>query len=66
MDFDLNTLRIVVMLLGLVAFLALWRHTWSRQRSDEHLRAALSPFSGDAPPAPAAAVFGSKNKGEPT
>jgi hypothetical protein len=45
---DLNALRIVVMLAGLALFLALWRHTWSRQREAEHIRAAMSPFSGDA------------------
>jgi hypothetical protein len=53
---DLNALRIVVMLAGLALFLALWRHTWSRQREGEHALAAMSPFSGDvARDAPAVA-----------
>jgi cbb3-type cytochrome oxidase subunit 3 len=46
--FDLNTLRIVVMLVGLGAFLALWRYLWSPARRSEHAAAALAPFTGDA------------------
>ena len=47
--FELNALRIVVMLIGLVAFLALWRHTWRKARRAEHDAAAMAPFIGDAP-----------------
>jgi cbb3-type cytochrome oxidase subunit 3 len=41
---DVNTLRIAVTVAGLVLFLALMVHTWSRRRGAEHAEAAMLPF----------------------
>lgn len=48
---DVNDLRIAMTLIGLVLFLVLVAHTWSRRRLAEHTDAALLPFMGgdDAP-----------------
>ncbi|MDE2613605.1 MAG: cbb3-type cytochrome c oxidase subunit 3 [Burkholderiales bacterium] len=41
---DLNDVRIVVTLVSLALFVALFVHTWSRRRSGEHAAAAQLPF----------------------
>jgi cytochrome c oxidase cbb3-type subunit 4 len=48
---DVNTIRVAVTVSGLVLFLALVLHTWSRARKAEHEAAALLPFvdESDAP-----------------
>ena len=43
---DVNVFRVAVMVAGLVLFLALWAHTWSKDRKHEHERAARLPFEG--------------------
>lgn len=50
---DVNDIRSLVTLAGLVLFVALVLHTWSRQRRGEHAAAAALPFEGD-PADPAA------------
>jgi len=45
---DVNTIRIAVTVSGLVLFLALVLHTWSRSRKAEHEAAAMLPFIGEA------------------
>ena len=45
---DINDIRIAVTVLGLVLFLALIVHTWSRRRAGEHEEAALLPFCDEA------------------
>ena len=49
---DINTLRIAVTVAGLVLFLALVMHCWSRRRAQEYHDAALLPFADD-PTSPA-------------
>ena len=44
---DINALRIAVTVVGLVLFLVLVLHTYSRRRADDHLAAAMLPFTGD-------------------
>ena len=44
---DVNDLRIAVTLAGLVLFIALVIHTWSRRRAPDHAAAAALPFTGD-------------------
>ena len=41
---DINTLRIAVTVAGLVLFLALVAHCWSRRRAQEYHDAAMLPF----------------------
>jgi len=41
---DINTLRIAVTVTGLVLFLALVAHCWSRRRAQEYHDAAMLPF----------------------
>ena len=43
---DVNAFRVAVMVAGLVLFLALVRHTWSKRRQHEHEQAARLPFDG--------------------
>ena len=51
---DINALRIAVTVVGLILFLVLVLHTYSRRRADDHLAAAMLPFSDDGPaPTPA-------------
>jgi cbb3-type cytochrome oxidase subunit 3 len=52
---DVNVIRIAVTVSGLVLFIALVLHTWSRSRKAEHEAAAMLPFTGEAgePGAPA-------------
>jgi len=45
---DVNVIRIAVTVSGLVLFIALVLHTWSRSRKAEHEAAALLPFIGEA------------------
>jgi cbb3-type cytochrome oxidase subunit 3 len=45
---DVNTLRIAVTVAGLLLFVALVLHTWSRQRRADHDAAAMLPFVDDA------------------
>jgi len=45
---DVNTIRIAVTVSGLVLFLALVLHTWSRSRRADHEAAAMLPFLGEA------------------
>jgi cbb3-type cytochrome oxidase subunit 3 len=45
---DVNTIRIAVTVSGLVLFIALVLHTWSRGRRADHEAAAMLPFSGEA------------------
>jgi cytochrome c oxidase cbb3-type subunit 4 len=44
MDMDVNTLRVAVTVAGLVLFLLLVAHSYSRKRSTEHQEAAMLPF----------------------
>ncbi|MBX3634900.1 MAG: CcoQ/FixQ family Cbb3-type cytochrome c oxidase assembly chaperone [Rubrivivax sp.] len=48
---DVNDIRVAVTVIGLLAFLALVVHTWSRRRQHEHDEAARLPFSGEDEPA---------------
>jgi cytochrome c oxidase cbb3-type subunit 4 len=48
---DVNDARIVVMLLGLVLFLAIWAWSWSSRRKAAFDEAARLPFLDDEPPA---------------
>jgi cbb3-type cytochrome oxidase subunit 3 len=43
---DVNLIRVAVMIVGLVMFLGLLAHTWSKRRQAEHEQAALLPFAG--------------------
>ena len=43
---DVNAFRVAVMIAGLLLFLALVRHTWSKNRQQEHEQAARLPFEG--------------------
>ena len=45
---DINSIRIAVTVSGLVLFIALVLHTWSRSRKAEHRAAAMLPFIGEA------------------
>ena len=45
---DINDIRNAVTVSGLVLFIALVVHTWSRSRKAEHEAAALLPFAGEA------------------
>lgn len=45
---DVNDIRSWVTVAGLVLFLALVVHTWSRRRQAEHDAAARLPFEGEA------------------
>lgn len=44
---DVNTLRVAVTVAGLVLFLLLVLHTWSRRRQGDHEAAAMLPFADD-------------------
>jgi cytochrome c oxidase cbb3-type subunit IV len=44
---DVNDMRVVVMLLGLVLFLAIWAWTWSSRRRGAFEEAARLPFLDD-------------------
>ncbi|HSM21965.1 MAG TPA: CcoQ/FixQ family Cbb3-type cytochrome c oxidase assembly chaperone [Rubrivivax sp.] len=56
---DVNVIRIAVTVTGLVLFLALVLHTWSRSRKAEHDAAAMLPFIGEAGEAGKAGKAGS-------
>jgi cbb3-type cytochrome oxidase subunit 3 len=45
---DVNDIRIAVTVSGLVLFIALVLHTWSRRRKAEHEAAAMLPFVGES------------------
>jgi cbb3-type cytochrome oxidase subunit 3 len=45
---ELNDLRVLVTVAGLVLFVALTLHTWSRKRRRDHDEAAALPFAGEA------------------
>ncbi|MDO9095295.1 MAG: cbb3-type cytochrome c oxidase subunit 3 [Rubrivivax sp.] len=45
---DVNDLRIAVTVIGLLLFMVLVVHTYSRRRRGDHDEAANLPFSGDA------------------
>ena len=59
---DVNDLRIAVTVAGLVLFVALVFHTWSRRRQTEHAAAAALPFTGDEPAQPQQAVQGEQGE----
>lgn len=46
---DVNDMRIVVMLLGLVLFLGIWAWSWSSRRREAFDEAAHLPFLDDEP-----------------
>lgn len=50
MDFDVNTLRSIVTVSGLVLFLWLVFHSYSKKRRAEHDAAAMLPFQEEAGP----------------
>lgn len=50
MDFDVNTLRMVVTVVGLVLFLWLVVHSYSKKRRSEHEAAAMLPFQEEVRP----------------
>ncbi len=53
---DINILRAIVTVIGLVLFVALWVWAWSRRRQADFEAAARLPFADSlAPPAAAAA-----------
>jgi cytochrome c oxidase cbb3-type subunit 4 len=54
---DVNDMRVVVMLLGLVLFLGIWAWAWSSRRRAAFDEAAQLPFLDDKP--------GSAARGEP-
>ena len=45
---DVNNIRSIVTVVGLVLFLALLAYTWSRRRKAEYDAAAMLPFVGEA------------------
>ena len=47
---DVNDIRSIVTVVGLVLFLALMAHTWSRRRKAEYEAAAMQPFVGEMAP----------------
>jgi cytochrome c oxidase cbb3-type subunit 4 len=50
---DVNDMRVVVMLMGLVLFLGIWVWTWSSRRRAAFDEAAQLPFLDDEPGAQA-------------
>jgi len=44
---DVNDLRVIVMLLGLVLFLAIWAWSWSAKRREAFDEAARLPLQDD-------------------
>lgn len=50
MDFDVNTLRSIVTVSGLVLFLWLVFHSYSKKRRPEHDAAAMLPFQEEVGP----------------
>lgn len=50
MNFDVNTLRIAVTVAGLVLFLWLVLHSYSKKRRSEHEAAAMLPFQDEMRP----------------
>ena len=52
---DVNNIRSIVTVVGLVLFLALLAYTWSRRRKAEYDAAAMLPFVGEMAPQPAPA-----------
>jgi cbb3-type cytochrome oxidase subunit 3 len=50
MNFDVNTLRIAVTVAGLVLFLWLVVHSYSKKRRSEHEAAAMLPFQEEMRP----------------
>ena len=57
---DVNDVRIVVTVSGLVLFLALVAYTWSRRRKAEYEEAARLPFLEDTVAGASAAKQGRK------
>jgi cbb3-type cytochrome oxidase subunit 3 len=47
---DVNDLRVIVTVTGLVLFLALVARTWSRRAKAAHDEAARLPFQGETDP----------------
>ena len=45
---DINEMRATVTLIGLMLFVWLVLHTWSRRRKADHDEAANLPFAGEA------------------
>ena len=45
---DINDIRTAVTVIGLLLFLVLIAHTWSRRRTKEHEEAAMLPFRDEA------------------
>lgn len=50
MEFDVNTLRSIVTVSGLVLFLWLVFHSYSKKRRPEHDAAAMLPFQEEVGP----------------
>jgi len=46
---DINDMRVIVMLMGLVLFLGIWAWTWSSRRRAAFDEAARLPFLDDEP-----------------
>lgn len=44
---DVNDVRALVTVAGLILFVALWAWTWSARRKRAHDEAAMLPFTGD-------------------
>lgn len=55
---DVNDMRVVVMLLGLVLFIGIWAWTWSSRRRAAFDEAARLPFIDDVPGADASSSQG--------
>jgi cytochrome c oxidase cbb3-type subunit IV len=55
---DVNDMRVVLMLLGLVLFLGIWAWTWSSRRKAAFDEAARLPFLDDEPGAGASSSPG--------
>jgi cytochrome c oxidase cbb3-type subunit 4 len=59
---DLNDIRSAVTVAGLVLFVALVLHTWSRRRRGDHEAAAALPFEGDPPEPTASGTQGERRE----
>jgi cytochrome c oxidase cbb3-type subunit 4 len=51
---DLNDMRIVLMIVGLVLFIGIWIWAWSSRRRKAFDEAARLPFTGDDDTSPGA------------
>ena len=60
---DVNDIRSIVTVVGLVLFLALLAYTWSRRRKAEYDAAAMLPFVGEVAP-PSAPAQPARREGD--